>query len=169
MTAPPPPVPPTPASLIALVDDDDDNRSMYRQYLEWEGFRVVEAGDGLQAIELARRLALAAIVMDLALPRLDGLEAVRRLRADPVTKHIPVLALTAHALVGYAEQALAAGCDGYLAKPCLPEDLARGLRSLIKERAVASPRPPRRRPVPGRGPRVDRVRSYGSDARSRPA
>ena len=70
--------------------------------------------------------------MDLTLPRLSGWEALRRLKADPATKHIPVLALTAHAFAGDAEKARAAGCDLYVTKPCLPEDLAGKIKSLIK-------------------------------------
>ena len=72
---------------------------MYRQYLEWKGFRVIEASDGLQAIDRAAALMPTVIVTDLALPRLSGWEAVRRLKADSGTKHIPVLALSAHAFV----------------------------------------------------------------------
>jgi two-component system, cell cycle response regulator DivK len=123
---------PSPSPLVLLVEDNDDNRAMYRHYLEWEGFTIAEATDGLQALGQAATLMPAAIVMDMALPRLDGWEAVRRLKADPRTRHIPVLAVTAHAFVDDARTARAAGCDGYLAKPCLPEDLARTLRSLIK-------------------------------------
>lgn len=123
--------PPAPLQIL-LVEDDEDNRAMYRQYLEWDGFRVVEATDGLQALRQAASLTLAAIVMDLALPRLDGWDVARRLKADPRTRHIPVLALTAHAFEDDAKRASAAGCDGYLAKPCLPEDLARAIRSLVQ-------------------------------------
>jgi two-component system cell cycle response regulator DivK len=123
---------PAPPPLVLLVEDNEDNRAMYRHYLEWEGFSIAEATDGLQALAQAATLTPAAIVMDMALPRLDGWEAVRQLKADPRTRDIPVLALTAHAFVEDAKQARAAGCDGYLAKPCLPEDLARTLRSLIK-------------------------------------
>jgi CheY-like chemotaxis protein len=124
---------PSPGPLaILLVDDSEDNRAMYRDYLEWDGFRVVEATDGLEALGRATALPPAAIVMDLSLPRLDGWEAARRLKADPRTRPIPVLALTAHAFAGDAERARAAGCDGYLAKPCLPEDLARAIRGLVQ-------------------------------------
>lgn len=158
MTAVPTPAPPTSAPLVALVDDNDDNRAIYRQYLEWIGFRVVEATDGLQALEQAAALMPEVIVMDLRFPRLDGWEDMRRLKADPATKHIPVLALTAHALVGDAEQARAAGCDRSLIKPCLPEVLARAVRSVIKQPAAVgsrSVRSVRRRPapVPGQGSR----------------
>ena len=138
--APRQPAHPSEAPLILLVDDDSDNRAIYRQYLEWKGFRVVEATDGLQALEQAAAVTPAAIVLDLRLPRLDGWEALRRLKADPATRHIPVLALTAHAFAVDAEQAKAAGCDRFLTKPCLPEDLARAIGSLIKAWAVAPPR-----------------------------
>ena len=146
-----PPTPPAP--LVLLVEDDHDNRDMYRQYLEWKGFRVIEASDGLQAIERAAALLPAVIVTDLALPRLSGWEAVRRLKADSGTKHIPVLALSAHAFVDDADQARAAGCDVYLAKPCLPEDVARAIRSLMNGRLAGPSRSARRRApsIPGRG------------------
>ena len=140
MTALPNAAHPPSGPLVVLVDDNSDNLAIYRQYLEWKGFRVVEATDGLQALEQAAAFTPEAIVMDLSLPRLDGWEAMRRLKADPATKHIPVIALTAHALVGDAEQARAAGCDRYLAKPCLPEALARAIRSLIKRRAAVPSR-----------------------------
>jgi CheY-like chemotaxis protein len=129
---------------VLLVEDNEDNRSMYREYLEWKGFGVVEAKDGVQALGQATTPALAAIVMDLALPRLDGWQVARQLKADPRTRHIPVLALSAHAFADHAKQALDAGCDDYLTKPCLPEDLARAIRSLIhgtgrRRRACARP------------------------------
>ena len=138
---------------------------MYRQYLEWKGFRVIEASDGLQAIERATTLMPTVIVTDLALPRLSGWEAVRRLKADSGTKHIPVLALSAHAFVDDGARARAAGCDVYLAKPCLPEDVARAIRSLMKRRpAGPSTRSARRRStsIPGRG--VGQVRPSASGA-----
>jgi two-component system cell cycle response regulator DivK len=126
-----------------LVEDDEDNRAMYRRYLEWDGFRVVEAADGLHGLAQAAALTPAAIVMDLMLPRLDGWEAIPRLKADPRTRHIPVLALTARAFVDDARKATATGCDRYLAKPCLPEALARAIRGLIQEATAG--RNPRRR------------------------
>jgi two-component system cell cycle response regulator DivK len=126
-------------ALVLLVEDDRDNREMYRQYLEWEGFQVVEATDGLQAFRRAAARDPTVIVTDLTLPRLDGWEAVRRIKANPGTRHIPVIALSAHAFVDDAGRAHAAGCDAYLAKPCLPEELAKAIRSLLKRRGVASP------------------------------
>ncbi len=143
-------------SLVLLVDDDRDNREMYRQYLEWEGFRVVEAIDGLEALQRAAALKPTVIVTDLALPRLDGWEAVRRLKANPGTRHIPVLALSAHAYLDDVARARAAGCDVYLAKPCLPEDLAKAIRALLTREAVSkATRANRRRPAMA-GPPSDR-------------
>jgi CheY-like chemotaxis protein len=117
--------------LVLLVDDDDDNRVMYRKYLEWDGFRIVEAADGVQALDQAAASAPTVVVTEVALPRLNGWEVVRRLKADTRTKDIPVIVLTAHAFVSDANSARAAGCDGYLTKPCLPEDLALAIRSVI--------------------------------------
>jgi CheY-like chemotaxis protein len=128
---------PPSAPCVLLVDDNRDNREMYRLYLEWDGFGVVEATDGEQALDQALRVMPTVIVTDLALPRLNGWEAARRLKEDPRTRHIPVLAVSAHALRGDAERARAVGCDGYLPKPCLPEDLARAIRALIKDRSTA--------------------------------
>jgi two-component system, cell cycle response regulator DivK len=105
---------------------------MYRQYLEWDGFRVVIATDGLQALDQATRVMPTVIVTDLAMPNLNGWDLVGRLKGDPRTQHVPVLAISAHALVGESTRALAAGCDGYVSKPCLPEELARTIRTLIK-------------------------------------
>jgi CheY-like chemotaxis protein len=125
-------------SLILVVDDDRDNREMYRHYLEWVGFRVVEAVNGLEAFERASALNPAVIVTDLALPRLDGWEAARRLKANPGTRHIPILAISAHAYGDDVARAYAAGCDVYLPKPCLPEDLARKIRTILKRVGTAS-------------------------------
>jgi CheY-like chemotaxis protein len=152
---------PPPGPLILLVEDDLDNREMYRQYLEWDGFRVAVATDGGQAVDGAAALVPTAIVTDLALPRLDGWEAIRRIKADDRTKHIPVLALSAHAYAGDVERARAAGCDVFLTKPCLPEDVARAVRSLLKRGAVMRPARAVRRdaPAPGSGtvPRLRRT------------
>jgi CheY-like chemotaxis protein len=111
------------APLILIVDDFDDNRSMYVEYLESHGFRVAEAADGAEAIARTVELLPSVVVMDLSLPVLDGWEATRRLKADPRTKHIRVIALTGHAEAVHAKKARAAGCDDFVAKPCLPEQL----------------------------------------------
>jgi two-component system, cell cycle response regulator DivK len=104
---------------------------MYRQYLQHVGFRVVTATDGETGITLARRWRPAAIVMDLTMRAMDGWEATRRLKAGHWTAHIPVIACTGHFLGSYVQRAIEAGCDAYVVKPCLPEDLAREIRKVL--------------------------------------
>lgn len=118
--------------LILLVDDFPDNREMYALYLEYVGYQVAEAATGHEALALTLELSPDLIVMDLSLPGLDGWEATRRLKGDPRTKGIPVLALTGHALEGYSEGARNAGCDAFITKPCLPEELVVEIRALLE-------------------------------------
>lgn len=101
---------------ILLVEDDDFSLDMMIQLLE-EDYRLVTAADGAQAVESARREQPDLILMDMSLPLMDGLEATQRIKADPQLKVIPVIGLSAHAMSGDAEKALAAGCDSYLTKP----------------------------------------------------
>lgn len=96
---------------------------MYAEYLRHCGFEVDTAVTGAEAIDRVFARMPDIVVMDLTMPALDGWEATRRLKADPRTKAIPVLALTGHALEGSESAARAAGCNGYVMKPCLPEDL----------------------------------------------
>jgi CheY-like chemotaxis protein len=109
--------------LILVVDDFEDAREMYAEYFAFCGFRTVEAATGQQALEVARTSRPDVILMDLSLPGMDGWEATRRLKADPGTRSIPVLAVTGHALNGFSDGARQAGCDGFITKPCLPERL----------------------------------------------
>jgi CheY-like chemotaxis protein len=127
--------------LILLVDDFADNRTMYAQFLTFSGFRVAEAANGREALEKAAELAPDLVVMDLSLPVIDGWEATRRLKSDQRTRAIPVLALTGHALGRHSEGAKDAGCDGFVTKPCLPEDLVTEIRRLLEGRP---PRPRRK-------------------------
>jgi two-component system cell cycle response regulator DivK len=120
-----------PSPLVLLVDDYADNRAMYARYLVHAGFRVDEATNGVEALDKAGALQPDLIVMDLSLPVMDGWEATRRLKANPQTKRIPVLALTGHALGDHEREATAAGCDGYVTKPCLPEDLAARIQDML--------------------------------------
>jgi len=124
--------------LILLVDDYEDNRDVYAQYLRHAGYRIAEAEDGHEAIEQATTLQPDLIVMDLALPRMDGWEATRRLKADKRTQGIPVLALTGHALTGFSASAREAGCDGFVIKPCLPPDLLAAIRRVLEGKAGKS-------------------------------
>ena len=102
---------------ILYIEDNDDNIYMLTRRLVRNGYEVVVAMDGEAGIEVARREAPALILMDLSLPVIDGWEATRRLKAEPETRAIPVIALTAHAMEGDREKALAAGCDDFDTKP----------------------------------------------------
>ncbi len=129
---------PATGPLILLVDDFDDAREMYSEYLEFCGFRVETARDGREALEKARTLTPDLVLMDLSLPVLDGWEATRILKADPATRHIVVVALSAHTLNVDSARARAAGCDGFIAKPCLPPDLVTKISTFLKPRAHAT-------------------------------
>ena len=102
---------------ILLVEDNEMNRDMLTRRLERRGYQVVIAIDGDQGVRRAQAEAPDLILMDMSLPVLDGWEATRRLRAMPATQAIPIIALTAHAMAGDREKALAAGCDDYDTKP----------------------------------------------------
>jgi CheY-like chemotaxis protein len=117
--------------LILVVDDYEDAREMYAEYLRFCGFRVAEARNGNEALEQAFGLMPDLILMDLSLPGMDGWEATRRLKADERTRQIPVVALTGHALAGASEGAKNAGCDSFVTKPCLPDDLVVEVRRML--------------------------------------
>ena len=117
--------------LILVVDDYEDAREMYAEYLEFSGFRVAEARNGNDAVTQAFLLRPDLILMDLSLPGMDGWEATKVLKADDRTKHIPVVALTGHALAGASEGARKAGCDSFVTKPCLPDELVVEVRRML--------------------------------------
>ncbi len=102
---------------ILYVEDNEDNVYMLARRLKREGYEVIVAADGEQGVAMARTEAPSLILMDLRLPVLDGWEATRRLKAMPETRDIPIIALSAHAMAGDEEKALAAGCDDYDIKP----------------------------------------------------
>jgi two-component system cell cycle response regulator DivK len=104
-------------SRLLLVEDKEENRDGLCRHLQRKGFDVLVATDGLQGLKAAQAGAPDLVLMDMSLPVLDGWEATRRLKADPTTRHIPVIALTAHAMAGDREKALQAGCDEYDTKP----------------------------------------------------
>ena len=117
--------------LILVVDDYEDAREMYAEYLRFCGFRVAEARNGNEALEQAFALMPDLVLMDLSLPGMDGWEATRQLKGDERTRHIPVVALTGHALAGASEGAKRAGCDSFVTKPCLPDDLVVEVRRML--------------------------------------
>jgi CheY-like chemotaxis protein len=135
----------TPAPLILLVEDFADAREMYRDYLEFSGFRVVTACDGREAIEKARAVAPDLILMDLSLPGIDGWEATRILKADKSTSHLVIVALSAHALAPDGQRARDAGCDGFIAKPCLPPELVSEITKFLDLEPEAEDRPAQRK------------------------
>ena len=119
------------SALVLLVDDSADARAMYGEYLRFVGFRVVTADNGEEALAAAQAEWPAVILMDLAMPRMDGWEAIRRLRADPLTAEIPIVALSAYAFGEEPERAREAGADLCLSKPCLPPQVARVVRAML--------------------------------------
>jgi two-component system cell cycle response regulator DivK len=108
---------------VLLVEDNEDNRIIYATALRYAGYEVIEAVTGTEGVHHARTSKPDIILMDISVPELDGWEATSLLKADPATKHIPVIAVTAHALPGDEERSVAVGCDGYLAKPITPAAL----------------------------------------------
>ena len=122
---------------VLLVDDYPDAREMYTEYLEFSGFDVVEAANGMEALTRAAESEPDIILMDLSLPVMDGWEATRRLKSDRRTASIPVVALTGHALAGISEGAKKAGCDAFVTKPCLPEYLVKEIRRVLESHARA--------------------------------
>src|SRR5213076_337586 len=107
-------------------------------------FDVLEAANGMEALERAVDGNPDVILMDLSLPVMDGWEATRRLKADKRTAAIPVVALTGHALAGISEGAKQAGCDAFVTKPCLPEDLVKEIRRVLDQHAASAAKKGRR-------------------------
>jgi two-component system, cell cycle response regulator DivK len=102
---------------ILLVEDNEMNRDMLSRRLQRKGFEVVMAADGGQAVNMAETELPDLILMDMSLPVIDGWEATRRVKASETTGHIPIIALTAHAMAGDREKAMSAGCNDYDTKP----------------------------------------------------
>ena len=141
--------------LVLVVEDYQDAREMYAAYLQFSGYDVVEAGNGIEAVEKTLDLLPDIVLMDLALPRMDGWEATRRLKNDERTRHIPIVALTGHALAGHAEGARDAGCDAFVTKPCLPDALVTEIKRLLD----APPANAENVKDPARSPRSTKKRS----------
>ena len=116
---------------ILLVEDNELNRDMLSRRLARNGFEIVIAIDGQQGVTMASEQKPDLILMDLSLPVIDGWEATRRIKADPATSAIPVIALTAHALVEDREKAMAAGCDDFDTKPVELPRLIEKIRSFL--------------------------------------
>jgi two-component system cell cycle response regulator DivK len=121
------------APTILLVEDYEDNRVMMKQLLELSGYRVFEATNGDQAIKMARVEIPDLILMDLSLPRVDGLSATRQIRAVPYLKNIPIIAVSAHDSADFHAEALASGCNEYVTKPIDFGQLEDVIRELLDQ------------------------------------
>ena len=120
----------TPPTIL-LVEDNLHNRKIFQGVLAHAGFHVVEAEDGGKALAAVAHERPDLILMDLSIPVVDGWECTRRLKADPSTRSIPIIALTAHAMRGDEERARGAGCDGYLSKPISPKRVVEEVRRVL--------------------------------------
>ena len=120
------------APTVLLVEDDREGRRLFANWLSQAGFRVLEAHNGFQALERALELQPDVVVTDLNIPGIDGFELTHRLRKDPRTRAVPILAVTGYAaFAADPNRAQRAGCDAVLPKPCSPDDLEMTIRSLI--------------------------------------
>lgn len=123
---------------ILIVEDNDMNRDMLSRRLERRGFEIATAADGLQGLEMARTENPDLILMDMSLPDLDGWETTRRIRADSAIAGIPIIALTAHALVSDRERCLDAGCDDYDSKPVEFDRLLGKIETMLEDRSTVA-------------------------------
>jgi CheY-like chemotaxis protein len=119
------------ATTILIVEDNPDNQTIYRTILEHFGYLVLTASNGEDGIRLAREGHPDLILMDVSIPIIDGWEATKILKADPATSHIPVVALTAHAMAADRAKATDVGCDGYLAKPVEPRKVIEEVKKFV--------------------------------------
>ena len=116
---------------ILVVEDTADNRQILRDLLTAAGYDLIEATDGEAGVAMAAEHLPDLILMDIQLPSIDGYEATRRIKADPTTRHIPIVAVTSYALAGDEAKTRAAGCDGYIAKPYSPRNLLARVREFL--------------------------------------
>jgi two-component system, cell cycle response regulator DivK len=120
-----------PGELILLVEDNDNNRLLVRDVLKASGYRVAEAETAEEGLQMAVQQQPALILMDIQLPGMNGIEALRQLRADPATRAIPVIAVTASAMTQDRHQIMAAGFDGYQSKPISVKGFLQAVREML--------------------------------------
>lgn len=120
---------------VLVADDDVDNRSIAQKILEVAGYQVVLASNGLEVLEIASKQKVDLILLDLSMPKMSGWEAARRLRERPELNQIPIVAFTAHAMTGDSLRARASGCDDYISKPCVPQEMAEKVKRCLEQKA----------------------------------
>jgi two-component system cell cycle response regulator DivK len=116
---------------ILHVEDNEDNRQIVRDLFVFKGYRVEEAYNGEDGVHMASSLKPDLILMDIQLPRMNGYEATRAIKSDPILKKIPIIVITSYALVGDDQKAFDAGADDYMVKPCKPMDLLKKVEAWI--------------------------------------
>ena len=126
------------AVKVLVVEDNAQNLYLATYLLENAGYDVISAADGIKGVEMAKDGLPDIVLMDILLPGVDGYEATRRLKSDPSTTAIPVVALTAYSMEGDEQAALAAGCDGYISKPIDPSDFVTKVSAFLSRRAGSS-------------------------------
>jgi len=126
--------------LILIVEDNEKNRRLVRDVLQFKGYRTLEAETGEAGLALARESRPALVLMDIQLPGISGLDALRELRADPATRDIPVMAVTASAMSQDRQKILAAGFDSYQSKPIAVKGFLEAVAALLAARAPEEPR-----------------------------
>src|SRR5215470_9336925 len=124
-------------TIILIVDDTPDGRDIYSLYLQHQGFAVLTARDGNEGVDLARERQPHLVVMDVAMVRMDGITATKRLKRDARTRRIPVIVLTANLGKPVQQSAMEAGAAAFLTKPCLPQELERQIRRVLAARPAA--------------------------------
>ena len=120
------------SELILIVEDNDKNRKLMRDVLQQRGYRTIEAETGEEGIRLAREQHPALVLMDIQLPGIDGIVALTRLREDPTTRAIPVIAVTASAMTHDRQKIMAAGFDGYQTKPISVREFLEAVRAAVE-------------------------------------
>jgi len=121
--------------LILIVEDNPKNLKLVRDTLQVKGYRTIEAGTGEEGVRLARDQQPALVLMDIQLPRISGIEAFRQLRADPTTRAIPVIAVTASVMAQERQKVMAAGFDGFQGRPISVRELLETVRGILDKSA----------------------------------
>jgi CheY-like chemotaxis protein len=127
------------SELILIVEDNEKNRKLVRDVLNFKGYRLAEAETGEEGVRLARELHPDLILMDIQLPGIDGITALRQLRGDSATHDIPIMAVTASAMMHDRQKIMAAGFDGYQSKPIKVREFVEAVRTMLDRRAGATP------------------------------